>query len=168
MKKIVLTTLLSGFISLAAFAQTPVRIGGLLGYGSEIESLALGGVGEFMIKDNMGISPQIVFFFGKKQGDIKTSMWEINGNFNYYFMTEEVELYGLAGLNIASVKVKYDGPYGGFFDVNGSSTEVGLNLGLGANFKVSNDKIIPFGEIKYVISDFDQLCIFGGVKVKVK
>lgn len=168
MKKVLLTTLLAAVISMTATAQTPIRIGGLLGFGSEIESLALGGVAEFMIKENMGISPQLVFFFGKKQNDVKTSMWEVNGNFNYYFMQEEVDLYGLAGINIANWKVKVDvSGFPGFDDYSSTGTELGLNLGLGANFKVSNDKILPFAEIKYVISDFDQLCIFGGVKVNI-
>jgi outer membrane immunogenic protein len=162
MKKVLFTALLATVVSLTASAQT--RIGGMLGFGSEIESLGIGALGEFMIKDNMGISPQLFFFFGKSEGDVKTSMWEINGNFNYYFLQESVDLYGILGLNIASVKVKYDGPVIPGFSFSTSDTEIGLNLGLGANFPVSNDRILPFGEIKYTISDFDQLCIFGGVK----
>lgn len=162
MKKVLFTVLLATVVSLTASAQT--RVGGLLGYGSEIESLALGAVGEFMIKENMGISPQVVFFFGKKQGDVKSSMWEINGNFNYYFLQENIDLYGILGLNIASYKVKYDGPALPGFSASASDTEIGLNLGLGANFPVSNDSILPFAELKYVISDFDQLAIFAGVK----
>jgi len=162
MKKILLTTLLAGVISLTATAQTPIRVGGLLGFGSEIESLALGGVAEFMIKENMGISPQLVFFFGKDQGEFKTSLWELNANFNYYFMQEEVDLYGIGGINIASWKTKTDFNFFDNYEVSG--TELGLNLGLGANFHVSNEKILPFAELKYVISDFDQLCIFAGVK----
>lgn len=146
--------MLAGIISLAANAQT--RVGGMLGFGSEIETLGIGALGEFMIKENMGISPQIFFFFGKDD----VSMWEINGNFNYYFMQEEVDLYGLAGLNIASIKVDYDSP---FID-DASDTEIGINLGLGANFHVSNENILPFAELKYAISDFDQLAIFAGVK----
>lgn len=162
MKKILLTLVLAGVISLTANAQT--RVGGLLGFGSEIESLAIGGLAEFMIKDNMGISPQLVFFFGKDEGGVKQSLWEINGNFNYYFMQEEVDLYGLAGLNLANWKVKVDDFGFGIGEYSTTGTELGLNLGLGANFHVSNDKILPFGELKYVISDFDQLCIFAGVK----
>lgn len=162
MKKILLTLVLAGVISLTANAQT--RVGGLLGFGSEIESLAIGGLAEFMIKDNMGISPQLVFFFGKDEDGYKQSLWEINGNFNYYFMQEEVDLYGLAGLNLANWKVKVDDFGFGIGEYSTTGTELGLNLGLGANFHVSNDKILPFGELKYVISDFDQLCIFAGVK----
>jgi outer membrane protein X len=160
MKKVLFTALLATVVSLTASAQT--RVGGLLGFGSEIESLALGGVAEFMIKDNMGISPQLVFFFGKDDGGVKQSLWEINGNFNYYFLQDQVDLYGILGLNFATYKVKYDIP--GFGNESVSDSEIGLNLGIGSNFPVSNEKILPFAELKYVISDFDQLCIFAGVK----
>ena len=160
MKKILLTLVLAGVISLTTSAQT--RVGGLLGFGSEIESLAIGGLAEFMIKENMGISPQLVFFFGKNQNEVKTSMWEINANFNYYFMQDEVDLYGLAGLNLATWKTKTDFMFFDNYSVSG--TELGLNLGLGANFHTNNDQLLPFAELKYVIGDFDQLCIFAGVK----
>ncbi|HEX7015898.1 MAG TPA: outer membrane beta-barrel protein [Cyclobacteriaceae bacterium] len=163
MKKVLFTALLATMVSLAASAQT--RVGGLLGYGSEIESLALGGVAEFMIKDNMGISPQLVFFFGKKDNNVKQSLWEINGNFNYYFLQEEVDLYGILGLNFANYKVKVDVP--GFGSESATDSEIGLNIGIGSNFNVSNDNIKPFAELKYVISDFDQLCIFAGVKFNI-
>lgn len=160
MKKVLFTALLATAVSLTASAQT--RVGGLLGFGSEIESLALGGVAEFMIKDNMGISPQLVFFFGKDEGNVKQSLWEINGNFNYYFLQDQVDLYGILGLNFANYKVKYDIP--GFGSESVTDSEIGLNLGIGSNFTVSNENILPFAELKYVISDFDQLCIFAGVK----
>lgn len=157
MKKVLFTLLLAAVVSFSASAQT--RVGGLLGYGSEVESLALGAIGEFMIKENMGISPSFVYFFG----DEYYSLWELNGNFNYYFATEgTAQFYGLAGLNFASVN--YDNDY---FE-GGSDSEVGLNLGVGANFTTNNDKLLPFAEIKYVISDFDQLCIFAGVKFNIK
>jgi len=158
MKKVLFTLLLAGVISFSASAQT--RVGGLLAFGSEIESLGIGGIAEFMIKDNMGISPGIVFYFG---GD-GYSLWEINGNFNYYFATEgSAQFYGLAGLNFATVS--YDD--NDFYD-GGSDTEIGLNLGIGSNFVTNNDKLLPFAEIKYVISDFDQLCIFAGIKFNLK
>jgi outer membrane protein X len=163
MKKVLFTLLLAGVISFSASAQT--RVGGLLGYGSEIESLAIGGVGEFMIKDNLGIAPSLVFFFPKNESGYKYSMWEINGNVNYYFVTEgTAHVYGLAGLNIASIKLNYDDD---FFD-DSSDTELGLNIGVGSNFTTNNENILPFAELKYVISDFDQLCIFAGVKFIVK
>jgi len=154
MKKVLFTLLLAGVISFSASAQT--RVGGLLAFGSEIESLGIGGVAEFMIKENMGISPSIVFFFGNDN----YSMWELNGNFNYYFATEgSAQIYGLAGLNFASVSYDDDDFYDG-----GSDTEVGLNLGIGSNFVTKKDNLLPFVEVKYVVSDFDQLCIFAGVK----
>jgi outer membrane protein X len=163
MKKALFTLLLAGVISFSASAQTPVRIGGLLGYGSEIENIALGAIAEFMIKENMGISPSLVFYFPKKENGLKYSLWELNGNFNYYFITEgSAHVYGLAGLNIAGYKAKYESDF--FDDYSSSDTEVGLNLGGGVNFVTKNDKLLPFAELKYVISDFDQLCIFAGIK----
>lgn len=152
MKKVLFTLLLAGVISFAASAQT--RVGGLLAYGSEIESMGIGGVAEFMIKENMGISPSLVFFFGNDD----YTWWELNGNFNYYFATEgSAQIYGLAGLNFASIGYDND-----FYD--DSDTEVGLNLGIGANFVTKKDNLLPFVEVKYVVSDADQLCIFAGVK----
>jgi|SRR5690606_9055048 outer membrane protein X len=152
MKKVLFTALLATVVSLGASAQT--RIGGMLGFGSEIETLGIGALGEFMIKDNMGISPQLFFFFPKDD----VSWFEVNANFNYYFMQDQVDLYGLAGLNIATVKVDR-GPLEDYSD-----TEIGINLGLGLNFHLSNDNIKPFAELKYVIGDADQLAIFAGVK----
>lgn len=157
MKKVLFTLLLAGVISFSASAQT--RVGGHLAFGSEIESFGIGAVAEFMIKENMGISPSFTYFFG----DEYYNMWELNGNFNYYFATEGVaQFYGLAGLNFANVS--YDD------DVyeSDSNTEMGLNLGIGSNFAISNDKILPYAEIKYVISDYDQLVILAGIKFNLK
>src|SRR5690606_13030329 len=75
-----------------------------------------------------------------------------------------IDLYGILGLNIASYKVEYDGPALAGFSASASDTEIGLNLGLGANLPVSNDSIRPLAELTYVISAFDQLAIFAGVK----
>lgn len=162
MKKVLFTLLLAAVISFSASAQGTTRVGGLLGYGSEIESFAIGGIAEFMIKDNMAISPSLVFFFPKTESGYKSSLWELNGNFNYYFLTEgSAQVYGLAGLNLAGAKTKV-----GDTEVY-SDTELGLNLGIGSNFVTTNDKLLPFAEIKYVISDFDQLCIYAGVKFNI-
>jgi outer membrane protein X len=112
----------------------------------------------------VGISPNLLFYFPKKNGPYKTSFWELNGNVNYYFLNDQpVSVYGLAGLNITNVKVKYDA-FGS--DYSNSDSEFGLNLGLGANFHVGN--ILPFAELKYTISDFDQLVFMMGVKFPLR
>jgi outer membrane immunogenic protein len=162
MKKGVLLTLVSLTFCAASYAQ--VRIGGFLGYGSEIEQLAIGANAEFFLNEKMAIAPSIAFYLPQEDGPVKTNLWELNGNFHYYFVSEDmISVYGLGGLNFTTVHVKFDG-FGADFD--DSQTEIGLNLGGGINFKVT-DKIIPFGELKYAISDFDQVAIFFGVKFQL-
>jgi outer membrane protein X len=164
MKKGVLLTLISLTFCAASYAQ--VRIGGFLGYGSEVEQLAIGANAEFFLNEKMAIAPSLAFYLPEENGPYKLNVWELNGNFHYYFVSEDmISVYGLGGLNFTSVHVKIDG--GGFFDdVDDSETEIGLNIGGGINFKVT-DKIIPFGELKYAISDFDQVAIFFGVKFQL-
>jgi hypothetical protein len=47
-----------------------------------------------------------------------------------------------------------------------SDGEVGINLGVGANFPI-NSKLTPYAELKYVAASTDQLVIGGGVKFAV-
>ena len=163
MKKILFTLLLAGVISFAASAQT--RVGGHLAYGTEIENLGLGGVGEFFLNREMAIAPSLTFFFPEKYGFYRNSFWEMNINFNYYFVPDgSVNFYGLAGLNFGTVKLRYDGPGNDFSD---SHTEIGLNIGMGINFVLQNNKVVPFLEFKYAISDYDQAVFAFGVKVNM-
>ncbi|WP_461532233.1 outer membrane beta-barrel protein [Sinomicrobium sp.] len=146
-----------------AVAQNDTRIGGKLMYGSEIENIGIGVTAEFPVLEKLVIAPDLGFYFPKKEGGYKLNAFEINGNVNYYFVQEEnIGFYGIAGLNYAHLKAKYDGPsgFGGDGDGNG---ELGFNLGAGANFNVGKN-FLPFAEIKYVLGDFDQLVIAAGVK----
>ncbi|HEX5171566.1 MAG TPA: outer membrane beta-barrel protein [Cyclobacteriaceae bacterium] len=168
MKKALFTLLLAGFICFTASAQTQTRVGGLLGFGTDSDygNVGIGGIAEFLLNEKMAISPSLVFFFPKDESGVKFSLWELNANFNYYFLDESsVSLYGLAGLIFQGAKVKYEYLGDSYSD---SDTNVGLNLGIGSNFHVSNDKILPFAELKYVITDADQLEIFAGVKFNLK
>ncbi len=152
------------FLTITHVTTAQTKIGVFLGYGSEIETLALGANAEFFVNEKLSIAPGLVFFLPNDQSGYKISMWEVNGNVNYYFVTEgSVNFYGLAGLNIAGIKYNFDDNT--LFD-DGSDTELGLNLGVGANFEVGKN-FMPFGEIKYAISDFDQLAIFFGLKFKI-
>jgi outer membrane immunogenic protein len=163
MKKVFLLTALSVILSFAAQAQ--IRIGGFLGFGTEVENPGLGINGEFTINDKVSISPNLLFYFPKKNGGVKQSVWELNGNVNYYFVSDNsFSFYGLAGLNVTNVKVKYNNFFG--YDGSASDSELGLNLGIGANFTAGN--ILPFAEMKYTISDFDQLVIMAGIKFPLR
>ena len=141
-----------------AIAQT--RIGGFLAYGTEIETLGLGAVGEFFVNENIAIAPGLLYFFPKDLGGYDYTWFEINANGEYYFTTSgSAQVYGLAGLNFAFVSVDLPAAFGG----NASSTEVGLNLGVGSNFDIGSS-VLPFAELRFVIGNADQLVLSGGVK----
>ena len=66
--------------------------------------------------------------------------------------------YALAGLNLSTVGVKGVNVVG----IPGlNTTKVGINLGGGARYAIL-DNVVLYGEIKYIISSFDQLVISVG------
>lgn len=147
-------------------AQDTKRVGAQLIYGTNINSLGVGAVAEFPIADRMVISPGFSFYFPNKEGDgnysVKTTAFELNGNLNYTFMEEDgILFYGIGGLNYTSIGVKSDIPM--FGSSSYSNGRVGLNLGAGANFNIGQN-FLPFGEIKYILGDFDRLVLAAGIK----
>lgn len=155
--------------SFTANAQSETKLGGLLAYGTEIESIGIGANAEFPIAEKLTISPSLIYYFPKDEAGIKINWFEVNANANYYFLDEDgIGVYGIAGLNYSSVKVDYDdSAFGGFLDeYSASDGRFGLNLGGGANFNIGSS-ITPFAELKYVIIDGGQLVIAGGVKFKI-
>lgn len=152
MKKFILSFFLFSAISLATQGQETIGTG--LAYGSEIENLGMGINAEFDLNEQIDISPSFIFYFKNNN----TSMWELNGNINYIFNDSGPTFYGIVGLNITGVK--FEG--GGAFE-DRSDSELGFNLGIGASF-AQTGSVIPFAEAKYVLSDFDQLSLFGGVR----
>lgn len=162
MKKLFLLSVI-GILTWNCVLAQEKRIGGLLGYGTEIENLGIGITAEFPIGDSKFVAaPNFMFYFPKEQYAVKTSIWEINANANYHFFTNEtVSTYGVAGLNYTHVKVKAD--FGNFGEISASDGKVGLNLGAGVNFDIAKS-FLPFAELKYTISDFDQLVLAAGLK----
>jgi len=153
MKRTLLPLILCSFLTLAAVGQKSIGAG--LAFGSEIETLGIGFNAEFDINKEIDISPSFIYYF--KNNNV--SVWELNGNVNYIFNAEGPIFYGIAGLNITGVKQNRDFPFN-----DRSDTDLGLNLGVGASFSQVGS-VIPFAEIKYVLSNYDQLSIFGGVRV---
>lgn len=140
---------------IASFDSSAQKVGVMLGYGTEVEQLGLGVNGEFNVNSKVSIAPSFVYWFVDN-----ASVWEFNANANYYFTKAgSADFYGLAGVNMFSVKA----------DIEGADrhSEVGLNLGAGANFNVGKSWE-PFTELKFVIGDEDQLGLFFGVKFKLR
>lgn len=165
MKKIITAACFIAFSFLSANAQEDTRIGGFLGYGSEIKTIGFGVNAEFPIIENLTIAPNFTYFLPKEESSIvKTTIFELNANANYYFLNDDTfGVYGLAGLNYTSVKVKVEDLGFGFGGTSSSDGKIGLNIGGGANFNLGKSWT-PFAELKYVLSDFDQLVLSAGVK----
>jgi hypothetical protein len=135
--------------SATSHAQSSLGIG--LSYGAEIEAVGLDGrfYYELNKKPQMRIAAGLVYYFV----DDPLTFYTIDGNFHYGLADFSGGFaYGIGGLQIAIA-----GATG--FD---SDSDVGLNLGVGAEFKV------PFGgipvEVKYVVGNADQLVLSGGLR----
>ncbi len=154
----------------AANAQIDTRIGAMLAYGTEIENPGIGVNAEFGVLDKLSISPSFIYFFPKGEGDFKVKWYEISANVNYYFMQDNIDFYGLAGLNYTIVSVpsiSFGGMFGETIKTESvSDGRFGLNLGAGANFHIGSS-ILPFAELKYVIIDGGQLVIAAGIKFNI-
>jgi len=154
MKKILFTTVvLLVAIASTSFAQS--RFGAGLVYGTEVEAIGLGVHGEFFLSDKVALAPGFNYFFA----DDPLTWWEINANANYYFTSSgSASVYGLAGLNLATIGVDLPAPF-----EDSSSTELGLNLGVGANFDI-NSSVMPYTQLRFVVGDADQVALGFGVK----
>lgn len=141
-------------------------VGAALVYGTDIKSVGLQAQGQYFFTENWAASPSLVYFLPKSYyQDFKMKWFELNLNANYYFTieNENIRPYATGGLGLSfiSMPTTYS-----FFDEdvkNTTYTEVGLNLGGGADFVVS-DNLRPFGELRYAINGFGQLSIVGGVR----
>src|SRR5690606_16297649 len=163
-KKIIAALSIVTFSYLSVNAQESTRIGGFLAFGSEIETIGFGANAEFPIMENLTISPGFIFYLPKDEVYVKMTIFELNANANYYFINDDTfGIYGLAGLNYTNVKVRVEDFGFGLGDTSSNEGKFGLNLGGGANFNLGKNWM-PFAELKYVLSDYDQLVFLAGVK----
>lgn len=156
--------------TVAQSSDNGFTLGALLAYGSEIENLGIGVNAEFVITEDLRISPSFIYYLPKSNSIFKTTWMEFNANANYYFIQDgKFDVFGLGGLNYSHVSVKYDGSSFGGFVPTGSASDgrFGLNLGAGANMHLNSDSIVPFAELKYVIIDGGQLVLAAGVRFKI-
>ncbi|TNE35164.1 hypothetical protein EP342_01995 [bacterium] len=144
-------TLVFSFNGLLAKSQT--KVGGGFAYGTDIKKPAIQVEADIDINAPITIAPDFKYYFT----DEFVTFWEINANVHYVVSEKnDIGLFLLGGLNLASQSVSFNlGPFGGSSSI--SNTEIGLNLGVGADFKVSSFYITP--EVKYVLSSYNQLVI---------
>lgn len=165
MKKYIVFTAVFTLIGFQSIAQINRSGGVFLGYSTDINKIGIGVNAEFPVMEKLSIAPSFFYYFPEKEDGVSLNFLEFNANANYYFFQNEgISVYALGGLNLTRTSVSFEGSnfFGGGFSP--SSNNVGLNLGAGANFIVS-EKLSPFAEVKYVASTFGRLVIFGGVKI---
>lgn len=159
MKRIILSTfILFGlifFTNINVHAQD-AKLGAGLAYGTEIEAIGIEAGGVLGFNDSFRGAADVKIFFPDSPSGVDNSFWELNANAHYIFLSEaNATVYALGGLNYATQEVSGGG-------VSISSSEVGLNLGGGAEFGIGFGTI--YAELKYAISDFDQLDLSAGLR----
>lgn len=168
MKKLFLV-IVTVLMTVSVSAQKGEKAIGLsLGYGTEVKNLAIGAKFNYNITDPIQLSPSFNYFL-KKDG---VSAWEINADVHYLFsIAENLNLYPLAGLSFIGSKFSY-GDVSGLEEYlgvevedSGTSTNIGLNLGGGVSYGIT-DNISIGAELKYSISDFDQLVLSANIMYK--
>ena len=142
MKKLMILISMMFFIMGSAFAQKGIQAFGVnLGYGSEIESASIGVKYQYNITNNIRLEPSANYFFEKRGVD----MFDFNANAHYLIPTENnIRLYPLAGLTFTR------------WDFGKVANRLGLNIGGGAEFDVSDNLFVNM-ELKYqIVKDLDQ------------
>lgn len=153
MKQTLSISLMLGLFLMTQTVNAQFSAGGGLAFGLESEDLGLQLRGLYQINEKIRGDVNLTFYF---DGVEDVNVTEINLNGHYLIHDgDSFSVYGLGGLNIFRVGVSFDG-------FSSSSSEIGLNLGGGITFPFS-DTLSGIGEIKYAISDADQLVIGAGV-----
>lgn len=152
---IVLSLLLvSHSTSLAQQHGTKLGVGVL--YGSEIESAGIQGNAVFRVSPRVAIAPDVSIYFPDDEdapGYID-SFWAVNLNGQFMLDTDpDYHIYALGGLNVSTIE---------FEGNDESESELGLNLGLGGEYHL--DSFSLFTELKYVVSDYDQVVLGVGAR----
>ena len=138
---------------------------GLL-YGTEIDQIGLqiNGYYDLPAVENLSVGGDLSFYLPHKFSGYKESMWELNINGHYSaYKQDNIDLYGLAGINITGWKVKYTGDPG-YGRATYSTSRGGINIGGGIQTNVGFGSI--YGEVKYaIVSDLGHLALGGGVRL---
>jgi outer membrane immunogenic protein len=125
-----------------------------MGFGINVNALA-------GLTDKIDLAGGIVYYFPSEPvTGTKFSLFTISVD-GHYKLTEN--FYGLAGLNIGMAKAT--ATFMGY-SASASDTKMGINLGAGANFDLS-ESLGFFGQVGYTVGGADQLFINAGLFYKL-
>lgn len=136
-------------------AEAQVKAGVGMAFGSDIEQIGIQGDIHYRMLNRPALQfgGGLIYYFPKDNHNFM----ELNANAGYIFYEEFMfKSYAYTGLNYARSKVDTG---------NDSLTDsaIGLNLGLGAEYDFGG--ILAFGDLKYVISEFDQPVFSIGLRL---
>jgi opacity protein-like surface antigen len=162
----------TGFLAISLFflaqavavAQTDskAKVGVGILYGDEPEAVGLQITGTYRINQHVEFAPDVSIYFPGGNNTIYHSYWGINLNGHYIFVDNpNFDIYGLAGLNITSVKEVI--PIENYEEYH--HTKLGINIGLGSEYHFQHFSL--YGELKYIVSDLGQVVIGVGARVPI-
>jgi opacity protein-like surface antigen len=91
---------------------------------------------------------------------VSEMMFDLNAHYVFNSL-DRFELYGLAGIDITFARIKWIGT-----SSSGSDNALGLNIGAGTYMKMT-EQFDLYGEVKYIISKYDQLMVNVGILVNI-
>jgi outer membrane protein X len=134
--------------------------GGLvLGTGSSFTNFGIGAKFQYNVTDPLRLEGAFSYFLKKDY----VTMWDLSVNAHWLFrVSDKMTAYPLAGLGILNSGASFDAGYG-YGSVSSSTSNFGLNLGGGMDFKLT-DKLCFNAELKYKIADvWNRLLLSAGV-----
>ena len=181
MKKISLIFIFFSFILIfktsgQSFTQSTKLGGGIsFGTGNEYHHVHTGRPGIRIIgirnfKESFKISASITYFLPNKEdfydGTRSSTLLMVDVEGQYFmFSRDDFMFYTLGGLSNTVLISNYKGESPDLYP-DYSDQAIGLNLGAGVNLSF-NEKVIFFGEMKYVISKYNQLIASVGVLMSI-
>lgn len=160
MKKIFLLAVAVLGATLGTMAQKGEKAIGLnLSYGSEVESAGIGVKFNYGLTDQIRLSPSFNYFL-ENDG---LSAWEVNADAHYLFnVAPGITVYPLAGLTFTHWKfdladaLGIEGIGSVLGDTSSSDSKLGINIGGGIDYKLTDQLSLGL-ELKYgIVNDFDQ------------
>ncbi|WP_430810264.1 MULTISPECIES: outer membrane beta-barrel protein [unclassified Carboxylicivirga] len=141
--------LLSCNLFAQSFDSSKIRAGAGLVYATEIGNIGINLNGVYAFTDQWEGAFGYSHIF--KKDYVTFNIFDFDAHYVFHQQDEKMNFYGIGGLNITSVKLDIpDNPFG----IGGSASDsnVGLNLGVGMNYKLSEQlNLAP--EARFTIID---------------
>lgn len=168
MKKVVFfvfALVLSANVFAQQFDATKLRAGAGLVYATEIGNVGINLNGVYTLTDEWEASLGFSHIFEKDY--LRYNVLDLDAHYIFFNQNEKMNVYGLAGLGLTFWKANIPAMDFGYGistpEMSDNGTEVGLNLGVGMNYKLS-DRFNLAPEIRYTIMDGSYLRIGASVQ----